>query len=1444
MSCVTNYTVDVNLAVASANVDVAISSSSTNVDLDSNSDWLTSVGGRLLDNYDDASAAYSFRKLRGDYTGPCVSVAPSGGVIGMKLAGGEAGYNGGLRRVGYPNFSSTESGRVYAEAYYDAQGLPEGVTHRWTMRFGYTTSANQGFSRNVELANKQWTKIFFDNPISVDSQQIELYPSNSAYEPQAGDQIFLRNIQAEHPSFSVSYDTSGWIPIPTGAEGEIVNSYDIGFDSNGDLKEDDIVKFSQLSGDAYSNSYGDPAASDLAVSKWYDQAGSNDAIGPTDYAERPKIHDASTGVVKHSAKPAIYFDGTNDYLRSGQDLLGTFSVFGVQSFYDLDGGQLIGRGDGNTTHLNRAVFGFNALNQVFLYRGGAVATVSDALTPDRYLIHGLNTPSQTTCLVGANGSSHTGVNNIGPGEFRDVVIGAELSAVSFYGRSEIQEIVIFPSDKTSSRLGIEDNISRFYSIEGLELARPSKSVDISNVSNFETLQAQVDVDLNGGVVKSQSVNIDLGSQASDVFVDVSGASFEASICPLKPLGPFTFEINTTNLAYDNYDYYRGTNQGVLTSSLAGNTFPTSDYALPSATPSSDALVISSDSNQYTLPTVEGGEYNFKVIWGDGYEDYITEWDDPKITHTYQDAGSFLIRIDGVFHGLNFHHNTATGHFDGLKVTNIVDWGSDAQIDLGSYVVVYKPERYNSPSYKTAATFHGCKNLIITATEPPKFGVTNHQRANLASGHGQTGRELAGSGINGGLFSGCVNLQGNLRKWGTPEAPIVGDSYNQFQYMWNATPDLAFHWDITGQQYLAFATTNNVRNADNTGNQTGFPGNFSFDNWRPKPDVSQMQYLNWIIGAPNLNPDLSSLVTNQVTRLRNTFERCTSMEGHGVENWDVSNVHELTECFQNCTSFNGLVSNWQIKTDPSIQVDMPNLFTNCHVFDQRLDMWDVSNVRNAGRLVRDCDVFNNGGHSWTNADWSNNTAFTEMFRRSAFNQDISEWIMPSVPFSLYFAFANCPFNQPIDTHTDESGETYWDVSNCTNLRGVFYENEDFNQPLDSWDVSNVTSIREAFLRAYSFNQPLNSWDTSSVTDMYQTFARATSFNQDLSNWDVSNVTTFDRMFQNATSFNGEVGTWTINTNEPVYMGGIFYHTPHLFDGQDGRGGDLSGWDTSQVTSMIQMFYNSSLFRRQYWQDEDPSLLTEQYGNNFYFPNWSPGVGGWDTGNVTNFNNMFFQAGTFNDDISGWNVSKNTSFNRFLKSCFKFDRDLSSWSLNTDPSANVNLHEMFFGCVEFNNGGSAGIDNWDTSRVSDMGEMFRGCSVFNQPIGSWDTSNVTDMQFMFSGANAFNQDISNWDTSSVTNMINMFLSADAFNQDLSSWDLSSVTNIASMFDGTTMSKANLDTTIQGWCANANTPSGLSIGKIPLNGTTELLDSATISAMTAKGMTGTYNNLSAIY
>ena len=65
-----------------------------------------------------------------------------------------------------------------------------------------------------------------------------------------------------------------------------------------------------------------------------------------------------------------------------------------------------------------------------------------------------------------------------------------------------------------------------------------------------------------------------------------------------------------------------------------------------------------------------------------------------------------------------------------------------------------------------------------------------------------------------------------------------------------------------------------------------------------------------------------------------------------------------------------------------------------------------------------------------------------------------------------------------------------------------------------------------------------WDTSLVTNMdghsgstWQGFAHKTAFNGDISGWDTSQVTSMNNMFQTTSSFNSDISLW--NTSQFLF-----------------------------------------------------------------------------------------------------------------------------------------------------------------------------------------------------------------------------------------------------------------------------------------------------------------------
>ena len=136
-----------------------------------------------------------------------------------------------------------------------------------------------------------------------------------------------------------------------------------------------------------------------------------------------------------------------------------------------------------------------------------------------------------------------------------------------------------------------------------------------------------------------------------------------------------------------------------------------------------------------------------------------------------------------------------------------------------------------------------------------------------------------------------------------------------------------------------------------------------------------------------------------------------------------------------------------------------------------------------------------------------------------------------------------------------------------------------------------------------------------------------------------------------------------------------------------------------------------------------------------------ISGWDTSSVTNMGEMFMDAtawlalfvrvdgtSSYDGPPSAWRDPRPAPFTS--RSALKTAVDSC---LGNDPPAECDV-----------------MPSWDVSLVTDMSGMFDGKSTFNADISGWDTSSVTNMECMFHQASAFNSDISGWDTSSVTNM----------------------------------------------------------------------------------------------
>jgi surface protein len=112
--------------------------------------------------------------------------------------------------------------------------------------------------------------------------------------------------------------------------------------------------------------------------------------------------------------------------------------------------------------------------------------------------------------------------------------------------------------------------------------------------------------------------------------------------------------------------------------------------------------------------------------------------------------------------------------------------------------------------------------------------------------------------------------------------------------------------------------------------------------------------------------------------------------------------------------------------------------------------------------------------------------------------------------------------------------------------------------------------------------------------------------------------------------------------------------------------LSGWNTSNVTTMRTMFSNATLFNQP--------------------------IGSWNVSGVTDMYQMFNSATAFNQDIGSWNISGVTNFSDFMVgktfsnfSATNLDSIYNGWSSlpSVKPSISIN-----FGTIKYTSAGVAG------------------------------------------------------------------------------------------------------------------------------------------------------------
>jgi hypothetical protein len=229
---------------------------------------------------------------------------------------------------------------------------------------------------------------------------------------------------------------------------------DIGFNVFGELDTTSLA--------AYGGS------NDVFVETWYDQSGNGNNSAQATSTARPKIYDGATGaVITENGNPAVSFDGANDTLQvsvTSSDIISTNAENTLLSVMSQDSSSV---GNGLVSMANPRYVTYTDFNGTLYYDAGnngtnrlSVASPSGWDDTQHLLFWSSSLTLQQITVDGTQLASNTSQSTVSSAS-TTLIIGTYTTA---HLKGLVQEIVLYPSDESANRTGIETNIGGYYDI--------------------------------------------------------------------------------------------------------------------------------------------------------------------------------------------------------------------------------------------------------------------------------------------------------------------------------------------------------------------------------------------------------------------------------------------------------------------------------------------------------------------------------------------------------------------------------------------------------------------------------------------------------------------------------------------------------------------------------------------------------------------------------------------------------------------------------------------------------------------------------------------------------------------------------------------------------------------------------------------------------------------
>jgi hypothetical protein len=317
-----------------------------------------------------------------------------------------------------------------------------GDSSAWTGDFiwGYYSGSNI-YNGNVQEI------IFYNSDQSANRTGIE-QNINNHYAIYAGSPI--SGLLYDYPGSAAAYSVRQLTIYDNDYKETLVRVRRDSDNAEVDVKADSNYEISLNSNTSAQISLGDWIGSDSGyVATWYDQSGNGFDAAQNLAARQPKIVDAGV-LVEENGKPSISFDYVDDY----------FSITPIAQTSEFShfvtskgSGFLYGTGAGGTDYIR--------------YNGYIRISINNISISENTNVDNLQTQTSiirsNTDLTTIYYNSNTGASSTISGDFNSNTIGGYNNGTILWN-GNIQEHIIYSTDQSSNRTGIEQNINNHYAI--------------------------------------------------------------------------------------------------------------------------------------------------------------------------------------------------------------------------------------------------------------------------------------------------------------------------------------------------------------------------------------------------------------------------------------------------------------------------------------------------------------------------------------------------------------------------------------------------------------------------------------------------------------------------------------------------------------------------------------------------------------------------------------------------------------------------------------------------------------------------------------------------------------------------------------------------------------------------------------------------------------------